>query len=451
MIDLLRDKALAIWRAGVDAVLPGALLRRVMACDGRWLTIASQQFDLQAVERIVVVGAGKAGAGMAAAVEEILGPQIVARKVSGWVNVPADCVRPLGAIHLHAARPPAVNEPTAEGVAGSREILRLVSRLTDHDLCLVLISGGGSALLPAPAEGITLEAKQAVTRFLMHAGATIHELNAVRKRLSAIKGGGLARAMAAGTCLALIISDVPGDPLETIASGPTAPDSGTAGQALEVLTRFGAATPEVPDEVFRFLRNQTLREPIRPPARPVTNLLVGTNAMAVDAAAAKASALGFAVHGLGSGQEGEARQAGEELARLCRDVRDTGHPVAPPACIVSGGEPIVRFAPGAPRGKGGRNQELALAALAALWEQGLRGLAILSGGTDGEDGPTDAAGACADQLVAARARELGLDPWEALDRHDAYTFFERAGGLVKTGPTHTNVMDLRVALADRPG
>jgi hydroxypyruvate reductase len=414
------------------------------------LVVGSQRFDLAAIDRIVVVGAGKAGAGMAAALEAILGPDLVAGKVSGWVNVPEDCVRPLSAIHLHAARPAGVNEPTVEGVAGSRAILKMVSRLTERDLCLVLISGGGSALLPAPAPGVTLEEKQAVTRFLMHAGATIHELNAVRKQLSAIKGGGLARAAGACPTVALVISDVPGDSLETIASGPTVQDDGTPAQALAVLEKFGAKPPQVPSSVLEYLRRAMQIGPVRQtPAHAagvVTNLLVGTNATAVEAAIAKARGLGFEVHSLGAGQEGEAAQTGRALARLCRQIRGGTGPLAAPACIISGGEPVVRFEPGAPRGKGGRNQEVALASMCELWEEGLCGLAILSGGTDGEDGPTDAAGACADQQVAQRARALGLDPEESLARHDAYTFFDRAGGLIKTGPTHTNVMDLRVAL-----
>src|SRR5262245_28891785 len=249
---LCRD-AFEIWRCGVEAVRAERLVRNAVQCRGEQLTICGREFHVSQLGKIAVVGAGKAGAGMAAAVEEILGAELVDRQVVGWINVPADCVRPLRKIVLHAARPAGVNEPTADGVIGSHKILEIVSGLTKIDLCLVLISGGGSALLPAPAPGLTLADKQAVTRFLMLSGATIGELNTVRKRLSRIKGGNLARASRAGQTISLIISDVVGDPLDVIASGPTVADTTTAADALAVLRKFAASSPQIPQAVLEVL------------------------------------------------------------------------------------------------------------------------------------------------------------------------------------------------------
>jgi len=448
--------ARAIWQAGVEAVQPARLVANAMALRGDVLTIVNREFRISELGRIAVVGAGKAGAGMAAAVEDILGPENVDRKVSGWVNVPADCVRHLRKITLHGARPAGVNEPTAEGVVGSQKILEIVSNLAADDLCLVLISGGGSALLPAPAAGLTLADKQAVTRFLMQSGATIGELNTVRKQLSQIKGGNLARACRAGHLLTLIISDVVGDPLDVIASGPTVPDKSTASLALAVLRKFAAKATDVPQSVFDVLERaaqDTAQKPGDPHAiqpiienHAVENHVIGNNAVALTAAASKAAELGFRVQSLGSSNQGEASLVGRDLAERCLNARHENAATSGPVCLLSGGEPVVHLVKTDRPRKGGRNQQLVLAALDRLWDDGLAGTAILSGGTDGEDGPTDAAGACADECIMDRARELRLDPKSFLAINDAYHFFEQAGGLIKTGPTHTNVMDLRVAL-----
>ncbi len=450
--DLCCD-ARTIWQAGVEAVQPARLIANAMQLRGDVLMILEREFRIADLGQIAVVGGGKAGAGMVAAVEDILGPELVDRKVTGWVNVPADCAGPSRKIRLHAARPAGVNEPTAEGVAGSQKILEIVSNLAADDLCLVLISGGGSALLPAPAEGLTLADKQAVTRFLMQSGATIGELNTVRKQLSRIKGGKLAEACRAGHTLTLIISDVVGDPLDVIASGPTVPDTSTASTALAVLRKFAAQPPEVPQAVFDVLEVAAAGETGEPQTVPplvenrsVENHVIGNNAVALAAAASKASELGFRVQSLGSSNQGEASSVGRDLAERCLVMRNGPMAESGPVCLLSGGEPVVHLAKTDRPRKGGRNQQLVLAALDRLWDDGMPGIAILSGGTDGEDGPTDAAGACADQHVLAQARELQLDPKPYLAINDAYHFFERAGGLIKTGPTHTNVMDLRVAL-----
>ncbi len=437
---LLSD-ALAIWHAGLAAVRSDQLVRDAMQVEGNALWIGDDEIRLPSLRRIVVVGAGKAGAGMAAAVEEVLGPQLAAEKqLAGWINVPADCVRPLQWIHLHAARPAGVNEPTAAGAAGAAEILRWVESLTPDDLCLCLLSGGGSALLPAPREGISLDDKLAVTRHLSAAGANIEELNTVRKHLSRIKGGGLARACRAGRLVSLIISDVLGDPLDLIASGPTVEDHSTGQDALAVLEQFSAREAGIPPAVFECLRRPQ-PEQRQAPRCGVTNLVIGNNATAVDAAGKEAERRGYS-HAMTSSRhsEGPAEDVGRHLAGMARQMRSQ----AGPDCLISGGEPVVRLVERPLRGQGGRNQQLVLAALESFWEDDARDVAFLAGGTDGEDGPTDAAGAFFDEGILRAARDRGLSPPEFLARNDAYRFFAPLDALLKTGPTHTNVCDLRV-------
>ena len=444
----LREQAEAIWSAGVAAVDSATLVRRAVQCDHSAITVAGESLDVSSIGRIVVVGAGKAGAGMAAGIEASLGSELVASKVVGWVNVPSDCIRPLQKIRLHAARPAGVNEPTSDGVTGCQRILELVSSLDENDLCLVLISGGGSALLPAPVPGISLEDKLRVTRCLMRSGATIQELNTVRKRLSLVKGGGLVRAAKAGRMIALIISDVPNDPLDIIASGPTVCDSGTANDAFAVLQKYAARTTDnssVPSSVWSVLYEQTRTSDSRNvPAIHCRNCIIGNNQTALDAAASHARSLGFEVRELGSNRQGIASEIGFELAEIClgslQQVYGKG------LCFLGGGEPVVRLAATDQTRKGGRNQEVALAAGHRWANEDIRRFIVLSGGTDGEDGPTDAAGAFYDATIQKNARERGLQPGEFLAINNSYTFFDQVGGLIKTGPTHTNVMDLQIAL-----
>jgi glycerate 2-kinase len=443
----LRQDALRIWRAGVRAVDSERLVRRVFSMEGSILRIGQCRLPLDKIGRIAVVGAGKAGAGMAAAVEEVLGPTwLAAKRVVGWVNVPDDCVRSLNHIWLHGARPPGVNEPTAAGVAGAGEILRIVDSLGPDDVCLCLLSGGGSALLPAPDEHITLADKLAVTRHLSASGATIEQLNTVRRQLSRIKGGGLARACRAGQLFSLIISDVPGDRLDLVASGPTVPDESRASDALAVLEAFEADKAGISPAVFDLLRRKKWIEH-SPPTCLGTNLVVGNNAMAVEAATAEAARLGYQADSqCATGPEGSAEEVGCRLAAAALDMRRTPGP----DCVISGGEPVVTLIDAARRGRGGRNQQLVLAALTRLADASPTGIAVLSGGTDGEDGPTDAAGALLDETVVKAAVQRNLDPADYLARNDAYHFFEPLGALIKTGPTHTNVCDLRVVVVDRP-
>jgi glycerate 2-kinase len=441
----LRSDALAIWHAAVAAVQSDRLVQDNVRVEGDRLVVGEEELALAGIGRIAVVGAGKAGAGMADGIEMALGSRLLGEKqVTGWVNVPADCVRDLKCVRLHAARPAGVNEPTADGVFGSEKILDLVGSLGPDDVCLCLISGGGSALLPAPEPGISLGDKLQITRQLSAAGANIQQLNTVRKQLSRIKGGGLARACRAGRLISLIISDVLGDPLDVIASGPTVVDTSTPGDALAILEQFGGA----PQAALDYLRSaRPARE--RPTCR-VTNLVIGNNAKAVDAAGQEAVRRGYSpALTAATTLEGPAEEIGVHLAHMLRQMADG----AGPDCLITGGEPTVRLAPPYVRGKGGRNQQLVLAALAEILNLKSEILnlqfCLLSAGTDGEDGPTDAAGAIIDSDLLARLEQSQLDPNDHLRRNDAYPLFEQLGGLIKTGPTHTNVCDVRVVLAAR--
>jgi glycerate 2-kinase len=436
---LLREHARAIWQAAVAAVDPFTLVREALAHPDGALRML-----LAGPGRVLVVGAGKAGAAMAAGVEAALADRL--DRVRGVVNVPANSVRPLKAIRLHAARPAGSNQPTAKGVEGAQAMLDLAAEAGPGDIGLCLLSGGGSALLPAPVEGTTLEEKQQVTRLLHACGATIDEMNCVRKHLSSIKGGRLAGAFGRCPLFSLILSDVVGDPLDVIASGPTSPDPTTFADALGVLERYHLIE-QVPPAILTHLergRDGQVAETPKELPENVHNRVLGNNARALAAARQKAESLGYPVLNLGSFLEGETRQAAIVLAGIVRSVRADGQPAPPPLCILSGGETTVTL--GDDHGRGGRNQEFVLAALAKLGDKGLDRVVLLSGGTDGEDGPTDAAGAVGDADTLRRAARAGLAPTRFLERHDAYTFFEATGDLLKTGLTQTNVMDVRVLL-----
>jgi hydroxypyruvate reductase len=379
-------------------------------------------------------------------------------EVCGWINAPEKSFQldSAGPIHLHAARPVGMNEPTAEAVAGTAEILRLVEQCGPDDLCVVLLSGGGSALLTAPIDGISLSDKQQVARKVAAAGGNIQQLNTVRRALSRVKGGGLAAACKARQLVCLIISDVPGDPLDTIASGPTVNEAAAdPSQALGVLEGLGLASDRDLHNVVATLRRREQapagRQPGTRHSAPVSNIILANNATAVDAAGVQAVELGYRYI------MQSARSLEGDVSELCVSVANAIEQlVAEPQvdCWISGGEPTVKLPAGGRCGRGGRNQQLALLSLLELERRGwpedhdrfAQPLIFLSAGTDGEDGPTPAAGAWFDSGLWRRLRAAGLSPREYADRADAYPLFERLGGLIESGPTGTNVCDLRIAL-----
>jgi glycerate 2-kinase len=434
----LRRAAARILTGALDAVDPHAATLRAITREG----VAP---SLAAGSRVIVVGAGKAGAPMARAVEDALGNRIEAGLVT--VKTGYTTPLPLRRIGLREAGHPI---PDAAGEAAAREILRLVSGLNRDDVVIVLVSGGGSALLPLPQEGVSLGDMVRTTDLLLRSGATITEVNTVRKHLSRIAGGQLARAAAPARLVTLIVSDVVGSPLDAIASGPTVPDPTTYSDALRVLDRY-RITEQVPAAVLETLkRGAAAGLPETPkPGDPLFSesrvVVVAENGSAARAALAEARRLGF--HGLllSTFVQGEAREIGRAFAGIARQVAATGEPVPSPACIVAGGETTVTVT-GA--GRGGRNQEIALSA--ALVLEGIPDALLVSFATDGTDGPTDAAGGVADGTTAARVRSRGLDPARRLADNDAYAALDAAGDLIRTGPTNTNVTDLMLILCGPP-
>jgi hydroxypyruvate reductase len=435
----LRKAALGIFDAAVRAVDPGEAIRRHLTRDGSRLRIGQETVDLAKVGEVVVVGCGKGAAPMAAAVEDILGDRIN----RGVVVTKYGHIQPTRLLRIHEAGHPV---PDDAGIAGGQAVLDHVRGLDSNDLVIVLISGGGSALTPAPVEGISLAEKQALTKVLLACGADIREMNTLRKHISRFKGGQLARAAQPARVVTLILSDIVGDPLDAIASGPTVPDPTMYADALGILDKY-RIRGEIPAAVRNRLEAGARGEipetpkPDDPLFARVSNLIVGSNIQALEAARSEARVLGLTPMILSSSIEGETREIARMHAALAREVRTSGNPMKPPACLISGGETTVTLRGS---GKGGRNQEFVLAA--ALDIGGLPQTVILSAGTDGTDGPTDAAGAIADGDTCARALAAGLNPRKALDANDAYPFFEKLGDLVLTGPTKTNVMDVRLVL-----
>ena len=412
-----RAEAQAIWWAGVHAIDPALLVRNALAT-----------LDVRATGRVLVTGCGKAGAAMTQALVETL-PN---HNLVGLVNVPEGHPPNIGPITLHPARPAGSNFPTEAGVWGAEQMLELYRTAGPDDVGICLISGGGSALLPAPVGAISLQEKSAITRALSSAGANITELNTVRKHLSRIKGGRLAQAFKGRRLISLILSDVLGDDLSVIASGPTAVDETTFAEAVEVLKKFNVWNSCSPG-VQEYLLNST-DETMKTLPPNIENHIIGSNALAVQASAAKAKELGYkVVYRLN--ESGDTTELAQHYACLYRLTPEdfSLH------CLIGGGETTVNL--GDSPGKGGRNQEFVLAFVEEMGEL-MEHVTILSGGTDGEDGPTDAAGAIANGQML----QCPLNRADYLARHDAYHFFEQADGLLKTGLTGTNVMDIRVML-----
>jgi glycerate 2-kinase len=411
----VRKHALQIFRSALQAADPYAAVLRHLKFDGRTLIAGRRRYRMADFDRIHVIGAGKASAAMARAVEHLLGRRIR----GGVVNVPDGTASKLRRIELNSAGHPI---PDDRGEQGVQRILEIARDAGPRDLLICVISGGASALMPAPSPPLTLAGKQEITRKLLNAGAPIQELNTVRKHLSLIKGGQLAATASPACVLGLILSDVIGDDLDVIGSGPTVGDPSTVEQAESVLRKFDVSVP-----------SGALLE--TPKVTEAQNLIVGSNRLAMDAAAAKAKELGYRTLVLSSSIDGETREIARMHAAIVKEVLTAGRPLRRPACLLSGGETTVTV-----RGKGlgGRNQEFVLAAAIAL--EGCGPVTIFSAGTDGLDGPTDAAGAIADE----RTRLTDARPF--LDDNDSYHFFEGLDALVKTGPTGTNVMDVRILL-----
>jgi hydroxypyruvate reductase len=435
MASSLRRQALRIYHAALKAAAPAEAVLRHVKLQRDSLIAGRKRYRLNAFRNIYVVGAGKAGAQMAQAVERLLGRRITA----GLINVKYGHVARLRRIELNQCGHPV---PDRNGEQGAARIAQIARQADPDDLVVCLISGGASALLPLPASPVTLEEKQETTRLLLHCGANIHEINCIRKHISLVKGGELARLAYPATVLTLILSDVIGDDLDVIGSGPTVPDRTTLADAKAVFDKY-AIWEQVPPAVRDRLSTNASETP--KPGDPifakVQNLIVGSNRLAVDAAAREARALGFRISVLSTSLAGEAREVARAHAAIAKEIRASGRPVKPPACVISGGETTVTIR-GA--GLGGRSQEFALAA--ALDIAGLEDVLVLSAGTDGSDGPTDAAGAIADGSTIARAQAQGLEASRFLANNDSYHFFDRLGDLIKTGPTGTNVADIQIIL-----
>jgi glycerate 2-kinase len=436
MATSLPKQAVRIFRAALQAAEPRAAVLRHARLSGSRLIADRKRYDLNLFRHVYVVGAGKAAAGMAQAVERLLGKRIT----GGVLNVKYGHATRLRRIDVNECGHPI---PDRNGEAGARRMAKMLSDAGPDDLVFCLISGGASALLPLPAAPVTLADKQETTRLLLECGADIHEMNCVRKHISALKGGQLARLAYPATLLTLTLSDVVGDDLDVIGSGPTVPDRSTFADARDVIEKYGLRD-RIPPAVVLRLGGDSPETP-KPGDKifeSVQNLIVGSNRLAVDAAARAARALGFHTLVLSTFLEGEAREVARVHAAIAHELQAFERPVRLPACVISGGETTVTIRG---HGLGGRNQEFALAA--ALHIAGLKDVVILSAGTDGADGPTDAAGAIADGTTAARAREAGLAPGKFLANNDSYRLFERLDDLIKTGPTGTNVADIQIILA----
>lgn len=479
----LREDLTAIWHAGIEGVNVERLIAECVTVEADNLVIGEMRLPLDRVQKISVIGAGKAAAGMAAAVEKTLSCQIDAGIVAGWVNIPEGCEQSLRVVRQHPARPSGVNEPTETGVAGTKNMLAMIEStnreliqksvpLSQH-LVLCLISGGGSALMPLPVEGVTLAQKLAVTRFLSATGATINEINTVRKQLSGVKGGRLKRFCRGTTLVSLILSDVLGDPLDVIASGPTVDHNTTAVDAIDVLEKYGFGKSQrdsehvgnAANEILDFLQkqcDQKMPASVECPQNNADNegetyhLVIGNNATAVDAAGLEAVKRGYSPTMLCAVEsESDVETLATYFVDLARKMSDPNAFGRLTNCLISGGEPTVKLIPADRRGLGGRNQQLVLAVICRLLSDEPFRLAVknspdscrfafLSGGTDGEDGPTDASGAFFDGQILHQIANSDIDPFDYLARNDAYRFFSQFDALIKTGPTGTNVCDLRI-------
>ena len=435
----LRAHAQDIFAAGLKAADPFDAIKQNVRLDNDDLQVAEQRYRLPNIQKFLVAGCGKAAARMARAIEDLLGDRIS----GGIVIVKYGHGLPLDKIRVIEAGHPI---PDKAGLDGASQIMDYVRPAGAADLVIFLISGGGSALFPCPADGLTLAEKQLTTQNLLDSGATIQEVNAVRKHISKLKGGRFAKLVAPAQLVSLILSDVVGDPLEAIASGPTVADSTTYSDCLEIIRRYNLSD-RIPHAVSQLLQRGAKGEIDETPKpadsvfEKVQNIIVANNRLALEAAQRQAEALGYHAMTLSGCIEGESRLVASSHAALVKKIAQTNGPLRRPACVISGGETTVTVRGD---GLGGRNQEFALAA--AIEISGIDGVVVLSAGTDGTDGPTDAAGAIVDSSTIQRGQSKGLDAAEFLARNDSFHFLQATGDLFITGPTFTNVMDLQVML-----
>ncbi|HQE91999.1 MAG TPA: glycerate kinase [Anaerolineae bacterium] len=439
---LLKEHLLRIQATARRAVDPQAAVMRVLSRAGNTLHLADSAWNLATVERILLIAVGKAAVPMAEAAVHVVGRALTAGIVVTKYGHAAEHTLPTSVHVIEAGHP----VPDAAGLAGTEAVTALLRTATSQDRVLLLLSGGASALLPSPAAGISLADLQAVTDALLRAGATIGEINTVRKHLSRLSGGQLARLAHPAPIVALILSDVVGDPPDVIASGPTAPDPTTYAAAQAVLARyhlFDAMPSSIVEHLEQGIAGRIAETP--KPGDPlftnVTNVIIGSNRLAALAAVAEAERLGYRALLLTTFMEGEAREVAKVAAALAKSIRAHGEPLQPPACLVWGGETTVTVRG---QGKGGRNQELALAAALAL--EGIPDVGLLALATDGTDGPTDAAGAIIDGQTVPCARAAGWEPMTALLDNNAYPLLDAVGALLRTGPTGTNVNDIMVLI-----
>jgi hydroxypyruvate reductase len=436
-----REATLTIFRAALAAADPRQAVQRAMQRDGTRLRVQNRVYDLARVKNVLVIGFGKASATMAQAIEEILADRIA----RGWVTVKYGHTAPLttGKIHLHEAGHPLLDQNSLDG---TQQILAILDAATENDLVVCLISGGGSALLELPIAGVSLDDLRATTDALLRCGATINEINTLRKHISQVKGGQLARRAGQAPVVSLILSDVIGSPLDAIASGPAAPDTTSFADARAVIERRGLRG-QIPAHIVAHIERGARGDiPDTPKTGDpifarVQNVIIADLTIACDAAMQAARQLGYNSLLLSSFVQGEACEFAKFLSAIAREINVSERPVRKPACVVCGGETTVTLRG---KGKGGRNQEIALAA--AIEMAGMENAVILSGGTDGTDGPNDAAGAIADGTTTARASAKGLDARAYLANNDSYNFFQPLGDLLMTGPTGTNVNDVTVLM-----
>jgi glycerate 2-kinase len=432
-----RQKAIEIFLAGVESVKPDNLIKRYVSINKNVLQIEELNFDLSDLRNIYVVGAGKASAAMAQAVESILGSRITA----GQIITKYEHSVPLKYIKVTEAGHPV---PDENGIKGTEQILSIVNKADKDDLVICLISGGGSALLADVPEGCTLEDLKTLSSILLRTGANINEMNCIRKHLSKVKGGLLAKAASPARVVSLILSDVIGDPLDVIASGPTAPDPTTFADAIEII-RNHKIEKEIPKQIYRVLqdglenkRQETLKESDEMLLR-TSNLIIGTNLLSLKTAKEKAESLGYETQIITNRLEGDVANVADYI--IDKVISAKKAKISDKICLLFAGEPTVKIKG---TGMGGRNQHLALI-IAGLIKD-LPGITFLSGGTDGTDGPTDATGAVVDSYTTKKALDLNLQIDQFINNCDSYNFFRQEGGLIITGPTQTNVMDLMVLL-----